>query len=134
MCVIAANYVHAGLVELSTVVRKPRDRWGSWWVAGGFEGVVKDDGLLPFPTPFELIKFTSNIAAIPHFSVFGIYNYLTAFSDFNHGTFHCIHKMEVYNDQKWLRSGDNVWFDPNSTLHFVELVSLPSLGSGLANV
>ena len=103
--VITANYLKAGLVELCTAANdlgicvdpdgllEDRD-------AVLQEKLLTDDGLLPCPTPLDLTDFTSNIALIPQLNVFDIYNYLTSFSDFNHGTFRDINKMEGYTMAK----------------------------------
>ena len=103
--VIAMNYLKAGLVELC---RTANDLGNNVDFDGLLEDrdavlhekLLTDGGMFPCPKSPDLINFTSDIAVIPPSNVSDIYNYLTPFGDFNHGTFH-INKMAGHTMVKY---------------------------------
>ena len=101
--VVTARYLKAGLLELC----RAAEQLG---IEIDPDGLIEDrheivssklrveGGELEIPP--LLSDYSTNIGILPLLSIFDIYNYLISFTDYTHGTFRDVTKMEAYSMAK----------------------------------
>ena len=97
---MTARYLKAGLLELCITAEQ-------LGVEVDPDGLIGDRHVSKLTVeggeheiPPLLSDYSTNIGILQRFSIFDIYNYLISFTDYTHGTFRDVTKMEAYSMAK----------------------------------